>query len=150
MGELIYGTSSATVAFDDRALAHLQVVMGSKLRRLESFFFTWANGVEHGGGRDSIWVDGAIPLRFLYATNARETLNRAWIELLSTSANSATGLQFLDEPLAPAPHAASKLSAGALSQKSRTSSDPTPARRGAVSTPARHPVHASLRRAQSS
>jgi hypothetical protein len=142
MGELIYGTFNAAVPFNDRALAHLQVVMGSKLRRHESFFFTWAVGVEHGGGRDSIWVDGAIPLRFLYETNARETLNRDWIELLSKSANSATGLQFLDEPVEPAPHTTSIFSASTRSQKSRTPSDPTPTRLGAVAAPARHAVHA--------
>ncbi len=103
MGQLTYGSSGLTIRFKDRALAHLQVVIGSKMRRRESFFFTWPNGTERGGGRDSIWVDEAIALRFSYTTNAREPLNREWLELLSRSANSGTGLLFISEPPAPIP-----------------------------------------------
>jgi hypothetical protein len=141
MGELIYGSARVAVAFDNRALAHLQAVIGSKLRRHESFFFTWTNGVEHGGGRDSIWVDGAIPLQFLYATNAREILNRDWIELLSKSANSAIGLQFLDEPVAPKPHTASGLPTSAHARTLDTAIDSTTTGQRVVVPPARQPVH---------
>ncbi len=41
MGTLIYGDSGLIVDFDDRVLAHLQIVIGAKLRRHEGFFFTW-------------------------------------------------------------------------------------------------------------
>jgi hypothetical protein len=142
MGELIYGSSSVAIAFDDRVLAHLQAVMGSKLRRHESFFFTWANGVEQGGGRESIWVDGAIPLRFRYTTNARETLNRDWIELLSRSANSATGLQFLEEPIDSIPQRAPQLQAE-IGPRGSVTTEKSPVRRQRViATPLGHPVRA--------
>ena len=39
MGTLTYDSKLA-VSFDDRILAHLQVVIGNKLRRGEPFFFT--------------------------------------------------------------------------------------------------------------
>jgi len=139
MGELICGSLGVAVAFDDRALAHLQAVIGAKLRRHESFFFSWSNGVEHGGGRDSIWVDGAIPLQFMYAINAREILNRDWIELLSKSANSALGLQFLDEPVAPKPHIATGLPTSAHARTLDTALDDH--RQRVVVPSARQPVH---------
>jgi len=40
MGKLTYD-STLTVDFDDRVLAHLQLVIGAKLRRAESFYFSW-------------------------------------------------------------------------------------------------------------
>jgi hypothetical protein len=42
MGKLIYDTQVKT-GIDDRALAHLQIVMLNKLRRRESFAFSWKN-----------------------------------------------------------------------------------------------------------
>ncbi|KFF58097.1 ATP-dependent DNA ligase, partial [Cryobacterium sp. MLB-32] len=40
MGKLTYD-SSLTADFDDRVLAHIQLVIGTKLRRGESFYFSW-------------------------------------------------------------------------------------------------------------
>ena len=37
MGKLIYGAPTWSVEFEDRALAHLRIVMIAKLRRAESF-----------------------------------------------------------------------------------------------------------------
>lgn len=60
MGKLIYDGEVA-VTFDDRLLAHLQAVIGAKLRRSESFYFTWKDSVQTGGGRTTIWL-GPWPL----------------------------------------------------------------------------------------
>jgi hypothetical protein len=104
MGVLNYGTSSPhPIEFDDRTLAHLQVVIGSKLRQRQSFFFSWLESVDGGSGRGSIWIDAAIPLTFSYKTSQRFTINREWLEILMTLANSSSGLQLAPEPEEPRP-----------------------------------------------
>jgi hypothetical protein len=98
MGKLLYSDSEIEIEFDDRALAHLQIVVGAKLRRKESFFFSWKDDPSIGDGRSSIWMDAAIPLYFKFFGGKAPTINREWIALLSDSANSGTGLVFIPEP----------------------------------------------------
>jgi hypothetical protein len=98
MGKMLYGDSEIVIEFDDRALAHLQIVIGSKLRRGESFFFSWKDDVAIGDGRSSIWLDQSIPLYFKYFGGKRPTINAAWIKDLADSANSGQGLVFSPEP----------------------------------------------------
>ena len=97
MGKLIYD-STMTIDFDDRILAHLQVVIGAKLRRGESFFFSWKEDNRIGDGRTSIWLQPTIPLSFKYFGSRTPSINRLWIEALMTAANSANGLHILPEP----------------------------------------------------
>jgi hypothetical protein len=97
MGKLTYD-STLMVDFDDRVLAHLQIVIGIKLRRRESFYFTWRDDDAVGDGRSSIWLDPSIPLRYKYFGGKPPTINRTWIEQLSQSANSPGGLQIVPEP----------------------------------------------------
>lgn len=98
MGKILYGESGMEVVFDDRAMAHLQVVIGAKLRRSESFFFSWRDDLSVGDGRSSVWMDRSIPLYFRYSGSRPITLNREWLEILTQSANSTHGLQFSPEP----------------------------------------------------
>jgi hypothetical protein len=97
MGSLIYGNSSIEVAFDDRALMHLQIVITNKLRRKESFTFTWVNAPELGSGRSTIWLDPGSTLYYRYSGSRIPSINRNWIEVLMLSANSASGLFFTPE-----------------------------------------------------
>lgn len=55
MGTLFYGNRGIHVTFDDRALMHLQIVITAKLRRKESFLFTWTDSTDVGSGRGSMW-----------------------------------------------------------------------------------------------
>lgn len=103
MGKLLYSDSDIEIEFDDRALSHLQIVIGAKLRRKESFFFSWRDDPSSGNGRASIWLDGAIPLYFKFFGGKMPTINREWIALLSESAYSGTGLVFIPEPGQPRP-----------------------------------------------
>lgn len=103
MGSLVYGNSSIEVAFDDRALMHLQIVITNKLRRNESFIFTWVNAPELGSGRSTIWLDPSSTLYYRYAGGRIPSINREWIEVLMLSANSAGGLFFTSEPPANGP-----------------------------------------------
>jgi hypothetical protein len=101
VGALLYSGSDIEVKFDDRVLAHLQVVIGSKLRRGEGFFFTWRDDDSAGNGRSAIWLDPAIPLYFRYSGSRPPAINPQWIEQLILSANSVQGLVLTDEPSGP-------------------------------------------------
>jgi hypothetical protein len=98
LGKLLYGTSSMQIDFEDRALAHLHVVIGAKLRRGEKFFFSWQDNVAVGSGRSSIWLEPSIPLYFKFSGTKPPAINRAWIDALVASSHSASGLVFLPEP----------------------------------------------------
>jgi hypothetical protein len=102
MGSLVYATGRPdAIQFDDRTLAHLQIVIGAKLRLRQSLFFSWLDSVDIGGGRGSIWLDATIPLAFSYTKSERHKINREWLELLMASANSSVGLQLMSEPVQP-------------------------------------------------
>ncbi|WP_139417633.1 ATP-dependent DNA ligase [Agromyces laixinhei] len=98
MGKLIYGTSLREFDIDDRTLAHLRVAIITKLRRSESFAFTWEHGVERGSGRTTMWLQESIPVQFVFSGNRPPALNRLWIEDLIASASSTGGLQHVPEP----------------------------------------------------
>ncbi len=97
MGKLTYD-STMTIDFGDRVLAHLQVVIGVKLRRGESFQFSWVDDPAIGNGRSSIWLSPALPLSFNYYGGRAPNVNPAWIEALMISANSTAGLRMVPEP----------------------------------------------------
>jgi len=99
MGTLRYGSPGVEVDFDDRALMHLQIVITAKLRRKESFLFTWSDSADEGSGRSSIWLDSTIPLFYRFYGGRVPTINGEWISILMASANSGTGLIFTPEPM---------------------------------------------------
>ncbi|WP_259537315.1 DUF7882 family protein [Herbiconiux daphne] len=87
MGVLMYGPSASEIDIDDRLLAHLKVVMLSKLRRSESFTISWDIDPDQGSGRETIWIHPAIPLRFRFSGSRPPQLNRAWLDQLARAAN---------------------------------------------------------------
>jgi hypothetical protein len=97
MGRFTYG-SKITVDFDDRVLAHLQTVMAAKIRRGESFMFTWIDDDSTGDGRTTVWINPTSALAFKFFGKRSPRINREWIEALMTSANSVAGLHILPEP----------------------------------------------------
>jgi hypothetical protein len=76
MGTLTYD-SAMTIEFDDRVLAHLQLVIGAKLRRRESCFFTWRDDPKIGDGRTTIWAHPTISIVFKFTAPARPRSTRA-------------------------------------------------------------------------
>jgi hypothetical protein len=96
MGTLIYGAHQK-LEFDDRLLAHLQIVISTKLRRREGFYLSWRESHDSGSGRVSIWLDASIPLMFRYTKSAMVTINREWLEELTLSSNTASGLLITGE-----------------------------------------------------
>jgi hypothetical protein len=107
MGTLLYGNPGIVITFDDRALMHLQIVISTKLRRRESFIFTWSDSADEGSGRSAIWLDPTSTLYYRYFGSRTPSINRDWIEALMLSANSAGGLVFIAEPT-PSPSITAK------------------------------------------
>ena len=98
MGKFVYGMPSITVEFDDRVLAHLKVVIAAKLRRGESFMFTWDVEESDVATQASVWLHPAIPLQFEVEVVAESAMSRPWLEQLSRSSNSPSGLRVVLEP----------------------------------------------------
>jgi hypothetical protein len=97
MGRFTYGPK-ITVDFDDRVLAHLQAVIAAKVRRGESFMFTWIDDDSTGDGRTTVWMNPTSALGFKFFGKRSPRLNREWVEALMTSANSVAGLHIVPEP----------------------------------------------------
>jgi hypothetical protein len=97
MGQLIFDSSTRTT-IDDRALAHLQIVMLNKLRRRESFAFSWKYPASEGDGRSTVWVAPELPLHFRFSGSRPPAINPAWVDLLMDSANTGSGLHLVPEP----------------------------------------------------
>lgn len=95
MGALHYGAFSYT--FDDRVLAHIQMVVGIKLRRGERFFISWRASHAVGDGRHSIWIDNGVPIHFEYFGSRPPAINREMIETMVTMAGSSSGLHIGEE-----------------------------------------------------
>jgi hypothetical protein len=101
-GRTLIGTfhydSTLKVDFEDRVLAHIQIVAGAKLRRGESFYFSWRDDETVGNGRTTVWLHPALPLVYKYFGSKMPRINPAWIQTLTESANSSGGLQLVPEP----------------------------------------------------
>ncbi|RFA22814.1 DUF7882 family protein [Subtercola boreus] len=99
MGLLTYGSPGVDIPLDDRTLAHVRVVVLAKLRRDEKFAMSWDD--ELTGRSHTIWLHPAIPLQFEFETSGGISLNRTWVEALTSVANSGSGLRLLPEPSIP-------------------------------------------------
>jgi hypothetical protein len=97
VGTIYYGGSATPIHVDDRALAHLKVVIATKLRRSESFTVSWRHPEDQPRGRSTIWLHPSIPLRFVFDDPEPTELSREWIEELANSANSSGGITLVAE-----------------------------------------------------
>jgi hypothetical protein len=97
---LVYD-STTTINMEDRTLAHLQIVIGAKLRRGECFSLRWKSAESMGGGLNGLWMAPGISLHFKYFGSRPPRINAAWIDALASSSNSDAGLQLVPEPAEP-------------------------------------------------
>ncbi|MCS5723076.1 ATP-dependent DNA ligase [Herbiconiux sp. CPCC 203407] len=97
MGSLFYG-GEYEIEIDDRALAHLQIAVLSKLRRGEACSFTWSVGKQAGSGRESVWLHEGVALRFRYDSAQAISLNPDWIAVLTATGHRGD-IQLLEEPV---------------------------------------------------
>ena len=95
VGTIYYGGSATPIHIEDRALAHLKVVIATKLRRNESFTVSWQHPDDQPRGRSTLWLHPSIPLRFVFDDPEPAELSRAWIEELANSANSSGGISLI-------------------------------------------------------
>jgi hypothetical protein len=100
MGTLQY--DGVLVEFDDRLLAHLQIVVVAKIRRGESFLMSWRDSSETGNGHSAIWIHPAQNLYFKFSGGRNASINQEWLNQLTDSANSARGMLITKEPHAGA------------------------------------------------
>lgn len=97
MGSLYYGDSAEAINIEDRALAHLKIVIATKLRRNESFTLSWRHPDADQTGRSTIWLHPSIPLRFVFESPETPDISRKWVEDLANSASSSGGVTLVDE-----------------------------------------------------
>lgn len=97
MGKFIYD-SAIKVDFEDRLLAHLQIVIAAKVRRGESFLFTWREQASMGAGRTMVWIHPRVSLAYQFYGSRQPRVNRTWIDALMYTANANTGLYPVSEP----------------------------------------------------
>lgn len=106
MGHLIYGIAPA-IDIDDRMLQHLRIVMVTKLRRDESFSFSWNDEpAVHGddalksksGRFGSVWISKSSSLYFSFDEKMTDPLNQRWLAILADAAQSPNGLRPIPEP----------------------------------------------------
>ncbi|MBB3156649.1 hypothetical protein FHS07_000333 [Microbacterium proteolyticum] len=91
MGHLYYGTSTESIRIPDRLLSHIKVVTTTKLRRSESFTLSWTH-VDGTPGRSTLWLQPAIPLRYVFDSAEPESLNATTLKNMADMANSSAGL----------------------------------------------------------
>ena len=101
VGILFYGGSATPILIEDRALAHLKIVIATKLRRSESFTLSWVHPEDQPRGRSTIWLQPSIPLRFVFDDPEPAALNPQWIQELANSANSSGGIMLTAEHFDP-------------------------------------------------
>ncbi|ARJ06903.1 hypothetical protein GCM10010988_22350 [Cnuibacter physcomitrellae] len=95
MGRILYGPQERQIEIEDRALTHVQLVIVAKLRRNESFTFSWA--APDDGTRATVWVHPSIPLQFQFDSIPTPSMNNRWLQDLN--AGAARGdLRIGDEP----------------------------------------------------
>ncbi len=89
MGHLYYGGSVAPIDVPDRLLAHLKVVIATKLRRNESFTLSWR---DPGAGRSTIWLQPSIEMRFVFGSPEPEMLDPEWLQRMAHEASATAGI----------------------------------------------------------
>lgn len=97
MGLIYYGGGAEPISVEDRALAHLKVVIATKLRRNESFTLSWRHPEGDHPGRSTIWLHPSIPLRFVFDEPEPPALSAEWITAMANSANSSGGITLVPE-----------------------------------------------------
>jgi hypothetical protein len=97
MGKLFYD-GDQVYEIPDRTLLHVQLAITSKLRRQEQFTLSWQNVGEPGP--TTIWLSGAIALRFVFdGPTSNLKINRDWLEAMIDHATHNSSLAVIAEPI---------------------------------------------------
>lgn len=96
MGRFIYNAGDVSFPIDDRPLAHLRLVIMTKLRRGEPFMMQVPDPA--GIGTRSLWINPSVPVTFSFSGSRAPGLDMQWIDELMNEASSSNGLTFSPEP----------------------------------------------------
>lgn len=91
MGHLTYGALQRMIVVEDRLLAHIEVVVLSRLRRNNAFAMRWTQTGEQGGRR-TIWIHQSTDLYFEYDEAQQPELDRELLDQLAKAADSNAGI----------------------------------------------------------
>ena len=83
--------------FEDRLLAHLQLVIGQKLKKQECFFLSWQKPHDQGDGRMSVWLSPYTTVAFHFSGSREPEMSKAWVLALNALAYSPRGLIAISE-----------------------------------------------------
>jgi hypothetical protein len=97
LGTLHYGASRTSIRMDDRVLAHLQVVITTKLRRSEGFLIQWERPAEKGSGRGGFWIHPNCDLTYEYEGNREPALDHEELDRMMISASATGGVKITGE-----------------------------------------------------
>ena len=97
MGTLHYGASRTSIKIDDRALAHLQVVITTKLRRNEGFLIQWDRPAQLGSGRGGFWIHPSCDITYEYDGGREAALDHEELDRMMMAAASNSGLRITAE-----------------------------------------------------
>jgi hypothetical protein len=100
MGSLKYDNTADPIHIEDDTLAHLKVVIATKLRRQESFMMTWRPVEDGADGRMSVWIHPSVPLLFTFDSSDVPVIDPHRLEELIHATN-ATGELVLDHLIRP-------------------------------------------------
>lgn len=100
MGRLKYDHTAGPIFIEDVTLAHLKIVIATKLRRQESFMMTWRPVDDGPDRRMTIWVHPAIPIQFGFDEAAFPQIDPHRIAEIMAALN-ASGELLLDHLVAP-------------------------------------------------
>ncbi|HWS49394.1 MAG TPA: hypothetical protein VN241_00150 [Microbacterium sp.] len=96
MGTLEYNSSRPPIEVEDDTLAHLKLVIGTKLRRQESFMMTWVPSDKAPAGRLTIWMHPSIPLVMAFTKSEMPAIDPQRLARLMADLN-ARGELILDQ-----------------------------------------------------
>jgi hypothetical protein len=97
LGTLHYGASRTSIRIDDRALAHLQVVITTKLRRNEGFMIQWDRPKESGSGRGGFWIHPNCDLTYEFDGSREAALDHEELDRMMVAASANGGLRITAE-----------------------------------------------------
>jgi hypothetical protein len=98
MGYLHVGQTGFVTSIDDRALAHLKVVILSAMRSGQGVSLTLKHSPAEGSGRETFWIHPGTDLRFQFLGGRAPHLNHAWLRQMVDSSKANTGLYIMSEP----------------------------------------------------
>jgi hypothetical protein len=93
MGTLYYGAVRTPITVEDRTLAHVKVLITSKLRRNESFLLSWTEPVDTGSGRGSVWIHPYLDIIYRFDGGTQPALDRELLDQMAMEASSSSGLR---------------------------------------------------------